>query len=510
MSLTPSASPVLGSKVCDTDGCISVDTSPVDPLGRHLANAAKWAAALRGVEKLLAFGRTVVLARILAPEDFGLFGVALIALSALEAFTQTGLQSALVQKKEELRSYFDTAWTIQAVRGVLLTGAMYGAAPWIAAFLEEMRAVPLLRVLGLVALFRGLENIGMVRVQRKLDFRKQSFYTLSGTVLDLAVTVGSALILRSPWALVLGLVAGQAGRTVASYFVDPFRPRISFRFSELRELSAFGRWIAASNILGFLTLRGDNAVIAKLLGPVALGAYEMAFRLSELLTRELATVVGNVSFPAYARMSEDMPRLSRAYGMALELVAAITLPVGLVTCFFAVPLTEIVLGPQWGSTAAVLPYLAVAGSLRSLAATAGPAYAGVGRPKLNFHMHVLRVLVTLGLIVPLTLRYGLRGAGMAVLIGGLTLLPQLVYYNRTVLQMSFAETTRTLTPAAVLCLAVTVVALVGRSLMADGSISGALLLLAAVIAGYLLIAAVIWQVYAAGPFRVLKRLHAGG
>lgn len=118
-----------------------------------MVQAEFWAFALRIVDRLFGLARTIVLARVLSPDDFGLFGIALLALSALETFTQTGFQAALIQRKEDVRPYLDTAWTVQAIRGVALGFIFFGIAPYVVIFLGEPNAAPLLRAFGLSSYF---------------------------------------------------------------------------------------------------------------------------------------------------------------------------------------------------------------------------------------------------------------------------------------------------------------------------------------------------------------------
>jgi len=159
-----------------------------------------WVFALRILDQLFKLVRTIVLARLLAPKDFGLFGIALLAMSALETFSQTGFQQALIQTKRDIRPYLDTAWTVQAIRGTVLALILFGIAPYVAAFFGEPAAVSLLRVLGLSILFQGFANIGVVYFQKELEFHKQFAYQLSGTPVDLVVAITAAVLLRSAWA----------------------------------------------------------------------------------------------------------------------------------------------------------------------------------------------------------------------------------------------------------------------------------------------------------------------
>jgi O-antigen/teichoic acid export membrane protein len=116
---------------------------------------------------------------LLAPHDFGLFGIAMLAIATLEAFTQTGFEAALVQKKENVKSYLDTAWTISAIRGAVLFFILFFFAPLMANFFYSPQATTIIRVIALSAFLSGFRNIGMVFFQKELEFDKQFLFEFS-------------------------------------------------------------------------------------------------------------------------------------------------------------------------------------------------------------------------------------------------------------------------------------------------------------------------------------------
>ena len=216
---------------------------PGSTLSQRVVRGGFWMFALRLTDRLLTLTRTIVLARILAPSDFGLMGIALLAMSTLRAFSQTGFQAALIQKKEDIKDYLDTAWTVSVLRGFGLFAILYLTAPYIALFFETPAATPIIRVIALSVLLAGLTNVGVVYFQKELEFNKRFVHQLSGAVADLAVAITAALLLRNVWALVLGVLAGSLARLVTSYAIQPYRPRLRLEGVKARELFNFGRWV---------------------------------------------------------------------------------------------------------------------------------------------------------------------------------------------------------------------------------------------------------------------------
>lgn len=375
-----------------------------------------WVFALRITDRLFRLARTVVLARLLAPADFGLFGIALLAMSALETFSLTGFNEALIQKKEDTKHYLDMAWTVQAIRGVILALALFLIAPYVASFFNAAAAKPILQVIGLSVLFQGFVNIGVVYFQKELEFHKTFIYQLSGSLADMGVAISAAFLLRSVWALVFGLLAGNFVRMVVSYFVHPYRPRLSFYKQQFKELFGFGKWILGSSILIFLITQGDHIFVGKLLGVTALGFYQVAYRISNMTATEISHVISMVTFPAYSKLQDNLPKLRGAYLKVLQLVAFLSFPIAGLVFVLAPDFIKIFLGQKWMPTVPLIQVLALAGLVRSIAATAGPVFFAVGKPRIDTGLQVIRLAVIAILIYPFTIKWGTLGASVVVLL----------------------------------------------------------------------------------------------
>lgn len=386
-----------------------------EPLSQRVVRSGVWVVAIRITTRGLKFLRTVILARLLAPHDFGLFGIAMLAIATLEAFTQTGFEAALVQKKENIESYLDTAWTISAIRGTLLFSILFFSAPLIAAFFNSPQATMIIRVIALSALLSGFRNIGMVFFQKELEFDKQFFFECSSIVVDLGVSLTLAFTLRNVWALVWGGLAASFVRLFMSYLIHPYRPRFSLCRKELQELFSFGRWLLGSGVLVFLITQGDDILLGRVLGPAALGLYQMAYLISNLPATEISRTMAQVAFPAYSKLQDDLLKLKEAYLKALHLTAFLSLPLAAGIFVLAPDFTRIFLGEKWMPMVPAIKVLVLAGLIRSIAATTGPILHGIGKPRIDTICQIIRLVVLVAIIYPLTQRWGILGTSIAVM-----------------------------------------------------------------------------------------------
>ncbi len=420
--------------------------SDADRLTSRVLTAGLWATLLRTVTYGVGFVRAVVVARLLAPDDVGLFGITLLTIAALEVFTETGFREALIQREKTIEGHLSSAWTVQLMRNALIAAALVAGAPLVAAFFQEPASTMLVRAVSIAVLLSGFENPGVIRFERHLEFGPHFQLKVAGLTADLLVSGFAAYLLQSPWALVLGLVAHRLARTVASYALSGYRPRLELDLEVVKELYGYGAWVFAKRVTHFLAMKGDDILVGRLLGPFALGIYQMAFQIGELAARELSQIVGTVAFPAYSRIQSEPERLRTGYLLTVELVASIVVPVAVVATFMAEPVVLLVLGERWIDVAVVLPILVWSASVRGVVSTAGSIYMALGKPRLSFQVSVLRVVVLFALIVPLARRMGLEGVAWSVLISTLTTIPFALVYVRRIMYLPVRILFRHLAP----------------------------------------------------------------
>jgi lipopolysaccharide exporter len=388
-----------------------------ETLGIRAIRGGVWIVAAQAVSRMFAFVRMVVLARLIAPDDFGMFGIAMLTLSVTESLSETGFQAALVQKNQDTHLYLQTAWTLQVLRGVLLAAILYIAAPYVAIFFGEPAVISLVRSLSLAVLFRGFTNIGVIYFQKELEFRKQVVYQLSGTLVDVAVAVTSALLLRNAWALVYGLLAGIFIQVAMSYVLHPYRPSFRLDVSRAKELLQFGKWMFLLSVLVFFINQGDDAFLGKVLGATELGLYQIAFRIGMLPATVFTLAISQISFPVYAKLQAEPYRLRMAFCRTLEVTALVVFPITAALIALGDDLTHFFLGPQWVPMVPLLQILALKGLIWALAGiTGGPLYMAMGRPDINLKLNLAQAAVMLLLIYPFYVCWGAKGIAGSVVI----------------------------------------------------------------------------------------------
>jgi O-antigen/teichoic acid export membrane protein len=382
----------------------------LENLGKRSIKGGFWVFSIRIIGNGFGIVRLIILARILAPEDFGVMGIAMLTMTVLETFSQTGFHAALVQKKTNIKPYLNAAWTFLVIRGFIIFAILFFSAPLVSIFFKSPLAKPVIQVLGIYAVIQALTNIGVVYFEKELEFNKQFIFKISGTIVDLFVSIILSILLKSVWALVYGLLAGQITLLFVSYIIHPFRPKLSFNWKQVKELFGFGKWILGSSILGFIVKQGDDIVVGKVISASALGLYQMAFRLSNLPATEITQVISKVTFAAYSKIQDNVARLRNAFTRTLRMVSFVSFPLGGGMFIIAAETIRVFLGDKWMPMVPAFQILCLTGVLRSITANFGSVFNSTGRPDIQTKASLINTLVIIITIYPLVKHFGIVGA----------------------------------------------------------------------------------------------------
>ncbi|MBV6509255.1 MAG: hypothetical protein JJLCMIEE_02324 [Acidimicrobiales bacterium] len=396
---------------------------PKDRLQGRTAHASVWAVALRFSDRGLLMIRTIVLARLLTPEDFGVMGVAVLTLTLVETLSKTGFRSALIQRRDEVDKYLDVAWTVELLRSIFLAGVMVLAAPWIARFFGTPEATGVVRVVAITFVLEGIQNIGTMYFEKDLEFHKRFVLLGGNTLVNLVVSIVAAVMMRSVWALVIGSLAGSLYTTVASYWLHPHRPRLAWRRQRAGELFSYGRWVFLSSILRYVNLNLDDIIVGRVLGVDALGRYRVAYNVSQAPATELSVVVGSVMFPAFSAVQDRPAALRRGFDATLQLVAVFSTPIAIGIVVLGPAFVSVVLGEQWVAISTTLQLLGIWGLLRAVGASTGPLFMALGRPRTNTLLLGIEGVLVAATLYPLVNCWGTEGAAFSTIIGAVVTVP---------------------------------------------------------------------------------------
>jgi len=382
-------------------------------------SAGFWAAALRILLRLSMILRTIILARLLSPDDFGLMAVAVLSILLLERFTQSGFEAALVQHKDDVEPYLNTAWTLQIIRGLLMAAILVIAAPWISLFFNAPEATSIIRVISIAVVLKAFVNIAVVTFIKELQFNKYFILQVGSRGIEIVTAIVAAFILRSVWALVIGVISGALANLIISYMIHDYRPRIRWVWDQVKMLFNFGKWILLNQVLNYTAGNLDDIMVGRILGIESLGLYRMAFNFSQAVATEITSVTSQVAFPTYSKLQGAANKLRDAYMGTVHLVAFLGFPIAIGTVLVAPDLTYGLLGDQWAPIIVPMQLLSISGLVRGVAASAGPLFQSQGRPDIPPRYTFLKVVIMAVTLYPAIAAFGINGAAGVIVFSGL-------------------------------------------------------------------------------------------
>lgn len=326
------------------------DLPPADratDVGQRAVNGILWLGLSSGGHAVLRIGLIAVLARLIAPADFGLVSAAMVVVELTAIFAEAGIGTALVQRAEIDDRHIRTGFTFQIVAAVAIWSLLAAGADVIAGLFRMPDLARIIPVLTLVLVIRSL-TLGQFLLDRDLRFRTAAIIDLVSWPLgNAAVAVTLALRGFGLWAIVAGALGQEVLRTVLLWIHAPHPVRPLWDRRILRELLAFGGGYTAGWWANFVARQGDNVVVGRWLGADALGLYTRAYGLMRQPAFLFGTIVNRALFPALAAVQDDAARLRRTFLRGSSLLAALVLPLSGLWILTSTELITVLLGRQW-------------------------------------------------------------------------------------------------------------------------------------------------------------------
>ena len=381
------------------------------------ARGAGWIFAFRAVTRVVGTASTFILAMLLLPVDFGVVALGTAFMQSVEILAYVGVEDALVREKSPDRAMYDTGFTLNLLRGGLMALVLIGVAVPVADFYREPELVNVLVALGLAALLEACGNIGMVDFRRNFQFDREFMWLTLPRLVQVVVTIVGAIILRSYWALIIGVVVLRIVKLVLGYRLHPYRPRLSL--SAWRHLLGYSAWSWAVSIAILLREKAPTALIGRILEPQYVGMFTIGSDLAGLPVSELVAPASRAAFSGFSVGRHEGVAASATYIDVVSVLAAVTLPAGVGLSMVADPLVRLALGPSWLEAVPMIELLGLHAAIAVFGYLGWTLFFAHGRLLLVFGITMVSALVRAVLLIVLLPSYGLIGAALAILASAL-------------------------------------------------------------------------------------------
>lgn len=375
-------------------------TEPADKsLLAKTAGGAGWVIGFRMVTRLLGLASTLTLVRLLGPGDFGLVALASSFAQAVDAFVNLSPHEAVIRERAPDRAMYNTAFTMSLLRG-LVTAAVVAAGAWqVAGFFHEPRLAPVLLALALSTLIGSVENIACVDFARNFQFHKEFKLWTTPRVVQVVATVGFALIWPSYWALVFGILTGRTLRTVLSYVMRPYRPRLTL--AAWRRITGFTMWSWGIYVVSMLRDRVGTILVGRFFSPAGVGIYSLGGEIASLPSSELVEPLCRACFPSFSQLRHSGIGVAQTYLRLLGATALLVLPAGVGIAMVADPLVRVAFGPNWLAAIPIIQILGIGACIGALGGITGTLFSAYGMLRTTFLTTLTGGLVSAALLLAL-------------------------------------------------------------------------------------------------------------
>lgn len=390
-------------------------------IGDKVASGAAWMVGFRFIHRGIGLVSTLILARLLVPEDFGLVAMAMAIYALIDLTGRMGFESALIKDQQAERRHYDTAWTFYVIQGLGTAALLALVAPLVADFYQDERLVGIMYGLAAIAFVNAWQNIGIVDFRKELAFNKDFAFLLSRKLIAFGVTVGLAIVFRSYWALIGGIFVSRFAGVALSYWMHPYRPRLSL--AGTRDIFSFSGWVFLNHLAKYVRGRGAHFIIGRISGADMLGVYTIAREVSNLPTSQLMMPIMRAVFPGFSKVAHSPERLRQGYLKVQGVLATLTVPVGVGVIVLAEPLVHLLLGEKWLATIPLMQVLGLYGATRVLQGNSSGLFMSLGKPYWVGILVALETLIALPLVTWLLINHNLETAVWGFVAGGFAIIP---------------------------------------------------------------------------------------
>lgn len=380
-----------------------------------IAKAVRWSSAGRIVAQLVRWAMTLVVIRILAPEDYGLVALAMTFLTVVGAVYELGLAPAVVQSKTLEEGDAGRIAGLILVVSMVIYVAFLVSAPWLAGLFNEPKLENVLRVLALIFPIGAISSVPYAMLRRNLDFKTATVLDVVSELSGAVITLALALLGYGVWSLIFGNLTATALGAILVLFVCPpgCMPRFDFRGT--RRFVDFGGLIVLQRTISTVYRSADIFILGRVADAATVGLYSVALELGTMPLRKITPIVNEIAFAGFSRIQDDRELIADYQEKAFRFLLIVGLPIFVGMSCTAPEITAVILGPNWSAAVLPLQLLSLVVPLRLLADPLLEALNGIGQAKLALqNTLVIACLVIAGFLIGAP--FGILGMCLAWLV----------------------------------------------------------------------------------------------
>ncbi|MEA3456067.1 MAG: MOP flippase family protein [Campylobacterota bacterium] len=414
-------------------------------LKAKVLSGTKWVAFANLFKQLLQVLSLIVFARLLTPDDFGLFAILMIFVNFLLMFTDMGTASALIHIKNPSQKLLSSVFFFNLFVGVALCLLLMLLSGPIALFFENP---PLKELLGLISLNFVIVSLGIVqkaRYEKELDFKNLTLIESASVLIGIMAGIVAAFKGLGVYSLVIQTLTTSILAVMMIWIIAKWRPLLYFSLSDIKSIWGYTANLTTFNFVNYFARNADNFLIGKFLSSSALGVYSLAYSIMLYPLQNISRVLLRILFPAFSHIQDDNEKFKKAYLRTIFFIALVSFPIMTGLIVTAETLVSLLFGDKWENLAVILMILAPVGILQSIGTTNGSIYMAKGNTRLLLKVGIWSTIVTILFFVG-GIFFGVEGVALSYLLSNLILFYPVFKVSWGQIELSVSEGVRTLMP----------------------------------------------------------------
>jgi O-antigen/teichoic acid export membrane protein len=378
-------------------------------------SGVRWTGASQMVTEGVRMLVSVVLARLLTPEDFGLLSMAGVVTGFFMVLQYLGAPGVVVQRKNLTNSLVSSLFILNLMFSAVLFVALLLAASWLASIYNEPRLTPIIQALGISFFLTAFAAVPVAIFNRRMQFNKIAWMSFAAAMTQGVVAIILAALDFKVWALVYSNIISSLVTVIAIWWMLDWRPKWVFVWREVREVMGFCLHLTGSGLIDYFSRDSDKFIIGKWLGEKLLGYYAMAGRFCLYPPTTISPILNRVLFPAFARVQEDQAQLQKIMLRSVEAISFITMPIIAGIMVVSDPFVMAVLGPKWAPAIQIMILLSPVGYFLSVHGPANQMITALGKASWLFWLTTISGILTVAAFFA-GLHWGIIGVVVAYFI----------------------------------------------------------------------------------------------
>ena len=393
----------------------------------------------------------IILARLLAPKEFGLIGMITIFIAISTSFINSGFSQALIRKKNCTEKDYSTVFYFNLFVGILFFGILFVAAPSISKFFDEPQLIPLVRVLGIVLVIDSLTIIQRTTLTKRIDFKLQTKVSVIANIVSGGIGVAMAFQGFGVWSLVAKTISQKGMNSLLLWFWNRWRPLWVFSIESFKQLFSFGSKLLVSGLIDTVYRNVYYLIIGKYFSAVELGYYTRADQFKSMPAENITGIMSRVTYPVLAQMQDDTIRLKAAYKKMIKTVMYISFILMAGMAATAEPMVVSLIGEKWRPSIIYLQLLTFPGVMYSLHSLNLNMLKVLGRSDLFLKLEIIKKLIVIPTII-IGIIWGIKIMIMGMWVNTLIAYYLNSYYSGKFINYPMKEQVRDILPSLFLAL----------------------------------------------------------